>query len=171
MKRIVKDGVIYRLQRPEDLVELAKLLKEVSDEEAPISARSVDIMSAIANFFKIQQDMKRKKRVSIVAEVNGKIVGNATIKKMNGRLNKVGNIGILIKKEYRNRGIGTNLMKLLLKEAKKIGIEIATLEVVADNKPAIRVYEKMKFKEFGKLPKSIQFGKKMKDIIYMYRRI
>ncbi len=171
MKRIVKDKVIYRLQNPEDIVELAKLLKEVSDEKAPISAKKVDIMSAIANFFKIQQDMKRKKRVSIVAEVNGKIVGNATIKRMSGRLNRVGDIGILIKKEYRNRGIGTKLMKMLLKEAKKIGIKIATLEVVADNERAIHLYTKCGFKEFGKLPKSIQFGKKMKDLIYMYKEL
>ncbi len=171
MRKITKNGIIYRLQKPEDILQLAKLFKEVSDEGAPINAKKLDLLSAINQFTKIQNEMKLKRRISVVAETDGIIVGNATIKKMGGRLHKVGNIGIVVKKEYRDRGIGTNLMKALLREAKKIGIKIATLEVVADNERAIHLYTKCGFKEFGRLPKSIQFGRKMKDLIYMYKEL
>ncbi len=97
MKTKIK-SVIYRHQRPEDIIELAKLLKEVSNESGRISARNLDTMHAMSQFFKIQADAEKGRRISIVAEYNGKIVGHAMIKKMSGRLHKVGEVGIIVKK-------------------------------------------------------------------------
>ncbi len=171
MRKIKRRGITYRYQEPKDIVKLAKLLVEVSNEDAPISAKRLDMLSAINNFVKMQNRMKSKAAVSIVAQIDDEIVGNAAIRSNKGRLKAVGEIGIIVKKEYRNKKIGTNLMKILLKEAKKIGIKIALLQVVSDNKPAIRVYEKLKFKKMGILPKCFDSNGRMKDVIYMYRRL
>jgi ribosomal protein S18 acetylase RimI-like enzyme len=58
-------------------------------------------------------------------------------------------ITILVDNRYRNRGIGTALLKELFKLAKEnFQMEILHLEVYETN-PAIRLYERMGFTTFG----------------------
>jgi len=49
--------------------------------------------------------------------------------------------------DYRNRGIGTKFMGILLEKAKNLGAKEATLEVRASNKAGQRLYEKWGFKK------------------------
>jgi len=49
--------------------------------------------------------------------------------------------------DYRNRGIGTKFMGILLEKAKDLGAKGATLEVRASNKAGQRLYEKWGFKK------------------------
>ncbi|MCI0382242.1 MAG: GNAT family N-acetyltransferase [Chlamydiae bacterium] len=59
-------------------------------------------------------------------------------------------ISIIVDEKYRNKGIGTALIKDLMKLAKeKFKIELLHLEVYEKN-PAIRLYQRLGFKEFGK---------------------
>lgn len=48
--------------------------------------------------------------------------------------------------EYRNKGIGRAIFDFLLPQLKEIGIEQMLLEVMSDNKNAIRLYRKLGFK-------------------------
>lgn len=58
--------------------------------------------------------------------------------------------GIIVGKGYRGQGIGTELIKNLMYLAKdKFGIELMHLQVYSEN-PAIHLYERMGFKEFGR---------------------
>ena len=50
----------------------------------------------------------------------------------------------------RNRGIAYRMLKVLMDEGRKQGIENFTLEVRVTNAPAIRVYEKLGFKTEGR---------------------
>lgn len=56
---------------------------------------------------------------------------------------------IVIKKEYRNKKIGTKMLEELIKIAKKRKIKNITLEVNINNKIAIQLYNKYNFKEVG----------------------
>ena len=51
--------------------------------------------------------------------------------------------------QYKNYKIGTELLKELIKMAKKEKIEFLTLEVNVNNKIAINLYKKYNFKEVG----------------------
>ena len=56
---------------------------------------------------------------------------------------------IIVDKEYRNKGIGSVLLTQLMKHAKeKFHLEILHLEVYSGN-PAIHLYQRLGFKEFG----------------------
>ena len=58
--------------------------------------------------------------------------------------------GIIVGSEYRGQGIGTELIKNLMHLAKeKFRIELLHLQVYAEN-PAVRLYTRMGFKEFGR---------------------
>jgi len=58
-------------------------------------------------------------------------------------------INIYVSPEYRRRGIGTQLLRYLLNEARKRGIYMVFLVVFLDNLPALRLYHKLKFKRLG----------------------
>lgn len=73
--------------------------------------------------------------------------------------------GIIVGEAHRGQGIGTALLKNLIHLAKdKFRIELLHLQVYADN-PAIHLYTRMGFKEFGKQDRWI----KEKDGTYTAR--
>ena len=55
----------------------------------------------------------------------------------------------VIKKTYRNQGIGTLLLENLILLAKDLNISTLFLEVNEQNKPAIHLYEKLGFEKLG----------------------
>ena len=59
----------------------------------------------------------------------------------------IGLFDIVIDPQYRNQGFGKLLVENILKWGKSKGADTAYLQVLADNTPAIRLYEKVCFKE------------------------
>lgn len=89
--------------------------------------------------------------VCLVAEVDGKIVGAVWTRILAGEIKGYGNIddctpefAISLYKEYRNRGIGTDLMKLMLQRLKALGYKQASLSVQKENY-AVKMYESVGF--------------------------
>lgn len=62
----------------------------------------------------------------------------------------LGLFDIVIDKKYRNQGYGKIIIQNLIKWGTIKGAEIAYLQVLTDNVPAIRMYEKIGFKEIYK---------------------
>jgi RimJ/RimL family protein N-acetyltransferase len=85
----------------------------------------------------------------------------------------VGTLAISIHYEYRDQGLGSWLLETLLLEAKKrlLDIKVVTLEVFENNPRARRLYEKMGFIQYGKLPHGIHHRNKLVDSVLMYRTI
>ncbi|OPY46090.1 MAG: hypothetical protein A4E47_00731 [Methanosaeta sp. PtaU1.Bin028] len=59
--------------------------------------------------------------------------------------NHTAEVAIVIRDEYQNRGVGTELLSYLTYLAKKQGLLGFTAEVLVDNRPMIRLFEKMRF--------------------------
>lgn len=88
----------------------------------------------------------------LVAENDGKIVGAVWTRILTGKVKGFGNIdeytpefAISIFKEYRNKGIGTNLMKSMLRFLKDFGYTQTSLAVQKDNY-ALKLYQSVGFK-------------------------
>lgn len=81
-------------------------------------------------------------------------------------------LSIIVDEEYRNKGIGTALMEVLIENAKeKFHIEILHLEVYGGN-PAISLYKRFGFKEFGLQEHFIKEpGGGYRSKVYMERRL
>ena len=88
---------------------------------------------------------------SLTALIDGEVCGIATLY-VNPyiKLRHQSEFGIIVSDKYRNRGIGSDLMKNLIHLAKnKFGIELLHLQVYEDN-PAISLYKRLGFREFGR---------------------
>ncbi len=90
---------------------------------------------------------KCKGDICFVSEVKGEIIGAVWVRIMHdyGHIDdETPSFAISLLKEYRNRGIGTALMKEMLKELKRQGCRQASLAVQKQNY-AVRMYKKVGF--------------------------
>ena len=82
----------------------------------------------------------------LIAKLNQKIVGFAGIKIL---MDEADIMNIVVKKDSRNQGIGSLLLKELINLAKKLNLASITLEVMEENYSAIHLYRKFGFKQVG----------------------
>jgi len=110
--------------------------------------------------------------VSVVAEVRGRLVGNGSVTR--GSYNDTkqhGFLGIAISRKYRDRGIGLEMMRTLVRESRKAGLKTIQLEVFANNPRATHVYQRTGFKKAGMIPKKMLRNRKLVDSIVMAREL
>lgn len=94
---------------------------------------------------------KRPDDICFLAEADGKVAGAVWVRVMEdyGHLEDgVPSFAISLYKEYRNRGIGTELMGRMLQELAERGYEKASLAVQKANY-AVRMYQKVGFEIVG----------------------
>lgn len=60
---------------------------------------------------------------------------------------------IVVKKDFRNFGIGKMLLEKIIEETKKINKQMICLEVNENNESAINLYKKYRFQEVGRRKK------------------
>lgn len=98
----------------------------------------------ISNFGRQKHDR------ALVAEIDHKVVGVVWVRIMNdyGHIeDQTPSFAISLYKEYRGRGIGTEMMKKMLSVLKKHGYTQASLAVQKANY-AVKMYQKLGFKIF-----------------------
>lgn len=107
--------------------------------------------------------------IQIVAEVDEHVIANSELEIKTGLRSHVGDIGIIIKQGYRDISIGTEMLKQLIAQARKRGLKIVTLGVFETNKRAKHVYEKLGFRECGRIPGEIFKNRQYIDHITMVK--
>jgi len=116
------------------------------------------------------ENIKKRKAVFLVAEHNGTVIGTTGIDLSILRQNHIGNSGITVKKTYRKMGLGSYLIREIIKLAKKElkpKPKIIRLNVFSTNTLAIIFYKKLGFKKMTRIPKQIQYKNKLVDEIIM----
>lgn len=84
---------------------------------------------------------------ALIAEVNGQIIGAVWVRIMNdyGHIdNETPSLSISVFKEYRGSGIGTELMKEMLRLLKTKGYQKVSLSVQKENR-AVSLYKRLSF--------------------------
>jgi putative acetyltransferase len=88
--------------------------------------------------------------LTLVAELNGRIVGNGGLGRFEGRRAHAGLIGMGVHDDFQGRGIGTALLREILEAADNwLGLKRIELTVYIDNAPAIALYERHGFEVEG----------------------
>ena len=101
----------------------------------------------------------------VAKNISGEIVGFAGIKII---LDEADIMNIVVKKDFKNNGIGALLLDYLISYSKNIDLKTITLEVNEINIPAIKLYEKFDFEKLG-IRKKYYNGKN--DAIIMSKKI
>ena len=163
-----KDGreVVLRSVKWEDLDDLLELINSLVKESADITRTKKVTRPEEAEWLgRYLARIEKKEIINCAAEVDGKVVANSEIGKREDPMSHVGSFGIAIKQGYRNIGIGTHIIRALVEESKRARLRILVLEVFDTNKIAKHLYQKMGFKEAGRIPKGVyKNGEYLDDI-------
>ena len=169
-----KDGrdVILRAPRWSDLDDMLDFINSLVEEGAEITVDTKKTRDEEVDWLaRLLSSVEKGRHVAIVAEVDGRFVGQVEVGSRGGRSKHVGNLGISIRDGYRDAGIGTELMLEAEAQARRLGIKIIFLEVYATNKRARHVYEKAGYSEVGCLPKAALRDGEYIDSIMMSKEI
>ena len=98
------------------------------------------------NYTILEDELKANNSSYLVAKLNNEIVGFAGIKMIAEEANIM---NIVVKKNYRNKGIASILLQNLMHLEKEKKATSITLEVMEENYPAIHLYKKFCFKQVG----------------------
>lgn len=161
--------VVLRSATKKDLLGLLRYINSLVRENAPVLENRVKTLEEEKKFLaELLRDIKKKNRVHLVSEVNGKVVGTCDIRKGEGKRAHIGIFGIGVIKGYRNLGIGKEMTRTTIDLARKrLKIEGVKLEVYDTNKTAQRLYKKFGFRKVARIPKDRKEGRKYSDSIIM----
>lgn len=106
-------------------------------------------------FAQMIKDVSNGEAIYVHAYVNDRFIGNGRVLKGKYRHSHVGHMGISLVPEYREEGIGTELMKALIEEARTSGLRIIELSCFENNPRALHVYEKLGFQKIGIMPGAV----------------
>ncbi|RMG67153.1 MAG: ribosomal-protein-alanine N-acetyltransferase [Nitrospirae bacterium] len=95
----------------------------------------------------IKRELENPHCICLVAEVNGRLAGFIM-----GRyvVDEAEVLEFAVKEEFRRKGVGLGLLSALKEKLRKRNIKVLYLEVRQSNTPAIRLYQKAGFKEWGR---------------------
>lgn len=117
------------------------------------------------NSFTLEQEeafLKRKeehaREVELVAEVDGVITGTAGLESVSGaeKMRHRASFGISVDRVWWGLGIGRALTEACIECARAAGYSQLELEVVAENAPALRLYQSVGYVEYGRNPRGFR---------------
>jgi RimJ/RimL family protein N-acetyltransferase len=134
-------------------------LKENAALGLPASAGKPTMSGELEWFSSLSKKIAEGNTIAIVAEVGSHVVGMCEVSRAlpSPEVAHRGNLGLAIRKEHREKGVGTALLKFTLDKCKG-KFEIVELSVFSSNDAAKRLYSKFGFKAIGVRPRSIKRG-------------
>jgi RimJ/RimL family protein N-acetyltransferase len=139
-----------RVAEPGDAERLVELAREVGAEQEGWLITSGEWRSPSAERRYLKAIRKHPDVAVFVAESNGGIVGRLTISRdAHPASEHVADLGLMVSREHRRRGIGLALMEAAEQWAREAGIRKLELHVFPHNLPAIRLYEKLGYEREG----------------------
>ena len=107
----------------------------------------------------------------LIAEINGKIVGDCTLHQMRGGWKShIGTVRVVIHPEHRGKGLATLLVGEMVQVAIDSGLEKLEGEFIAEQINPIAIFEKLGFVKLATLPQHVKDvnGEKHDLLIYVY---
>jgi len=130
-----------RSASPADAREMAELFAAVAEERTGIASEPpVDIEERAAQFARTTDG-------SVVAVAGGQLVG---ILHIEASRHGFGEIGMLVRRDWRGHGVGSALLRESISRARGQGLHKLSLEVFANNPAEIALYRRCGFAEEGR---------------------
>ncbi len=131
-------------------------------------------MTALEEAQYLKKKTESRDEIEILAEIDGMVVGLAGIDKI-GSQEKIRHralFGISIDRDYWGLGIGRALTRACIECAKTAGYAQLELDVTAENKTAVALYESEGFTEYGRNPRGFRSrGTGWQELVLMRKEL
>jgi RimJ/RimL family protein N-acetyltransferase len=173
---LLKTGERIEVREPSmnDVGIMLEFINTLSKEDIYLNANPENLFDESQERQYVAECMYRLKhgtQVHLLALFDGKLIGSITVTKQAMRQTHVGVFGITIASEWRGKGLGESLTTIALSQAGKLGMTTIILDAFAKNKPAISLYKKLGFVEYGLLPKGFIYKGSLEDKVLMYKTL
>jgi len=140
----LRDGVrvLLRALEKSDKDLLQAMFARVSNEDLRYMRANVKDPAVVQ---KMIDELDYSRVIPLVAVVNGNIVGDATLHRGQGPYRHTGELRIFLAEHYRQRGLGTTMLKSLIDIANKLDMHLLTAEIVAEKISVIRAFQGLGF--------------------------
>ena len=167
----LRDGarVLLRPAVAADVEGLIQMYSQASPEDLRTLRDNVSDPDVIRYWV---ENLDYSRVLPILAVVNNQIVGNATLHRKGGPDRHVGEVRIYLAKDYRGRGLGTEMIKTLIDLARKEGLHQLRAEVFASSPKVVRAFEGLGFERRCVLEDYFMLAdSQTEDIVLMLMRL
>lgn len=153
------NSVVFRYPKKSDLDDMLAFANSLIDEDTFVllSGKRLTRDEEIKHLNETLADIKKGKKIHVVAEVNGRYAGNGVIRIGILRHSHVGDVGISLSRAFRDEGIGTELLKTLIREGRTAGLRLLTIDCFENNERALHVYQSLGFMQAGVIPGEVSY--------------
>ncbi len=149
------ERAVIRPMRREDEQALLNFFLRVPEEDRFYLKEDVTSPEVIRQW---ASTLNYSRVLPLLALVDGRIVADGTLhRRRAGARRHIGEIRIVVEPEYRNKGVGTAVMRELIAIARDSDLEKLVFEVVADEQDAaVRTAQAMGFVRLATLPNHVR---------------
>lgn len=99
------------------------------------------------------QNIDLGRNLPLLALINGKIVGDATLhQQLGGWKRHIGRVSVLVLPQYRGRGLARALVSEIVDIARHVGLERVEAEFIGEQEAAIKMFAMLGFSNLVRLP-------------------
>jgi acetyltransferase len=140
----LKDGV-HVLLRPmvkEDRAHLDELYAPIGEDDMRYFRENVKDAAVLQSWC---EALDYGEILPVLALVKERAVGSGSLHFFHGPKRHVGEVRLFLSKDYRKRGLGMKIIRVLIEFARKQGLSTLVAEVIADKTKVVRAFEQMGF--------------------------
>jgi RimJ/RimL family protein N-acetyltransferase len=165
-------SIRVRTAEPGDADRLVALAREVGSEEEGWLITAGEWRNASAERRYLKAIRRHPDAAVFVAEENGGIVGRLSVSRDSHPASEhVADLGLMVARDHRRRGIGLALMEAAEDWARGVGVRKLELHVFPHNTPAIALYEKLGYEREGLRRAHYRRGNDLIDAILMAKEV
>lgn len=136
------ERILLRPLKRDDGQGLVDLFGQTKDSDIVLLRNDVRDAELVASW---AENLDLRRVFPVIAVTGDRIVGDATLHIGTGANRHIGWVRIYLDREFRRKGIGTELMKSLIEIARRIGLQQIVAEIVSSQLQAIKAFEGLGF--------------------------
>lgn len=167
----LRDGarVLLRPLVPEDRQALLDFFLPIPIEERRYMRHNVNDPELVAQW---AENVNYDKVFPLIATVNDRIVGIATLHFFEGPARHRAEIRIFLSKDFKRRGLGSKLISALTELAKKRSIHLLEVQIVSDHVEVIKAFQKAGFETACTLENYFMLPDgELRDVVHLIMRL
>ncbi len=138
------ERVLLRPLNRDDGPELVALFRDATDEDLVFFQNDVRNEALVASW---AENLDLRRVFPVVSVIDGRIVGDATLHIGQGYNRHIGWIRIFLHRDHRRKGIGTELIKVIVEIARRISLQQVVAEISSNQVQAIKAFEGLGFQQ------------------------